>query len=91
MVPIPTGTVGKVLNRALDQVGDPGSTAPTVPTPGTAPASPPRPGSAADVALPHQSEAQQRGVKNVALADAQPGDIFWREGYVAIYLGTVGE
>ena len=25
------------------------------------------------------------------LADAQPGDIFWREGYTAIYLGTVGK
>ena len=30
-------------------------------------------------------------MKNVALADAQPGDIFWREGYMAIYLGMVGE
>jgi hypothetical protein len=26
----------------------------------------------------------------VKLTDAQPGDIFWREGYVSIYLGTVG-
>ena len=45
---------------------------------------------AAGVDLPHQSEEQKSSAKNVALADAQPGDIFWREGYVAIYLGTVG-
>ena len=46
---------------------------------------------AADVTLAHQSEAQQQSAKNVSLADAEPGDIFWREGYTAIYLGMVGK
>ena len=90
LVPIPTGVAGKVLNKALDQVGDRweyGGAGPNVwdcsgLTAGA--------WAAAGITLPHQSEAQQREVKNVKLADAQPGDVLWREGYTAIYLGTVG-
>lgn len=90
VVPIPTGKVGAVLNKALDQVGDRwefgGDGADVWDCSGLTAAA----WQAADVTLPHQSEAQQKSVKNVPLADAQPGDIFWRDGYVAIYLGTVG-
>lgn len=90
LVPIPTGVAGKVLNKALDQVGDRweyGGDGPNVwdcsgLTAGA--------WAAAGITLPHQSEAQQRAVKNVKLANAQPGDVLWREGYTAIYLGTVG-
>jgi cell wall-associated NlpC family hydrolase/exonuclease III len=90
VIPIPTGKVGKVLDMALDQVGDRwtfgGDGSDAWDCSGLTAAA----WKAADVTLPHQSEAQQRSVKNVALADAEPGDIFWRQGYVAIYLGTVG-
>ena len=90
VVPIPTGTVGKVLNRALDQVGDTWEYGADGPDAWDCSGLTAAAWGAAGVGLPHQSEAQQRGVKNVALADAQPGDLFWHEGYVAIYLGTVG-
>lgn len=90
LVPIPTGKVGKVLNTALDQVGDRwtfgGDGSDAWDCSGLTAAA----WQAAGVTLPHQSEAQQSSVTNVPLAEAQPGDIFWREGYVAIYLGTVG-
>ena len=90
LVPIPTGIAGKVLNKALDQVGDRweyGGAGPNVwdcsgLTAGA--------WAAAGITLPHQSEEQRRDIKNVKLADAQPGDVLWREGYTAIYLGTVG-
>lgn len=90
LVPIPTGVAGKVLTKALDQVGDRwgyGGDGPNVwdcsgLTAGA--------WAAAGITLPHQSEAQQRAIKNVKLADAQPGDVLWRKGYTAIYLGTVG-
>jgi cell wall-associated NlpC family hydrolase len=91
LVPIPTGQAGKVLNRALDQVGDTWEFGGDGPSAWDCSGLTAGAWAAADVALPHQSEAQQQSVKNVPLADAQPGDIFWREGYTAIYLGMVGD
>jgi cell wall-associated NlpC family hydrolase len=90
LVPIPTGTAGKVLERALDQVGDQWEFGGDGPTAWDCSGLTAGAWEAADVSLPHQSEAQQQSLKNVPLADARPGDIFWREGYTAIYLGTVG-
>jgi cell wall-associated NlpC family hydrolase len=91
LVPIPTGKVGKVLNKALDQVGDQWTYGGDGPDAWDCSGLTAAAWKAAGVSLPHQSEAQQSGVQNVPLGDAQPGDIFWREGYVAIYLGTVGD
>jgi hypothetical protein len=90
LVPIPTGAVGKVLNEALDQVGDRWEFGADGPDAWDCSGLTVAAWAAAGVKLPHQSEAQQRSAKNVPLAEAQPGDIFWREGYVAVYLGTVG-
>ncbi|HEU5486021.1 MAG TPA: NlpC/P60 family protein, partial [Microlunatus sp.] len=90
LVPIPTGSVGKVLNAALDQVGDRWEFGAGGPDAWDCSGLTAAAWAAADVTLPHQSEAQQRTAKNVPLAEALPGDIFWREGYVAVYLGTVG-
>ncbi len=90
LVPIPTGQAGKVLNRALDQVGDQWKYGGDGPSAWDCSGLTADAWKAANVTLPHQSEAQQQSVKNVPLADAQPGDIFWREGYTAIYLGMVG-
>ena len=87
---IPTGQAGKVLNRALDQVGDQWKYGGDGPSAWDCSGLTADAWKAANVTLPHQSEAQQQSVKNVPLADAQPGDIFWREGYTAIYLGLVG-
>lgn len=90
LVPIPTGRVGDVLTKALDQVGDQwrfGGDGPnTWDCSGLTAAA----WQAAGVRLPHQSEEQQASLENIALSDAQAGDIFWREGYVSIYLGTAG-
>jgi cell wall-associated NlpC family hydrolase len=90
LVPIPTGKVGKVLEKALNQVGDRwefgGDGSDAWDCSGLTASA----WAAADVTLPHQSEDQQRSVRNVDLADAQPGDIFWRKGYVSIFLGTAG-
>lgn len=91
LVPIPTGKVGKVLNKALDQVGDRWTFGADGPDAWDCSGLTAAAWKSAGVSLPHQSEAQQSTAKNVPLADAQPGDIFWREGYVAIYLGTVGD
>lgn len=91
LVPIPTGSVGSVLNKALDQVGDQWEFGADGPAAWDCSGLTAAAWKEAGVTLPHQSEAQQRSVKNVKLADAQPGDIFWREGYTAIYLGTVGD
>lgn len=90
LVPIPTGRVGTVLNAALDQVGDRWEFGADGPDAWDCSGLTVGAWGAAGVTLPHQSEAQQRSVKNIALGEAQPGDIFWREGYVAVYLGTVG-
>jgi cell wall-associated NlpC family hydrolase len=91
LVPIPTGRAGKVLNAALDQVGDQWKYGGDGPSAWDCSGLTAGAWAAADVTLPHQSEAQQQSAKNVSMADAQPGDIFWREGYTAIYLGMVGK
>lgn len=89
-VPVPTGKAGKALSFALDQVGDEwkfgehgpdawdcsGLTAAAYKTAG--------------IRITPQSDAQKKSLRQVSLADARPGDIFWRKGYVSIYLGTVG-
>lgn len=41
----------------------------------------------AGVYIPHYSEDQAAGGTKVALSDARPGDILWRPGHVAIYIG----
>ena len=91
LVPIPTGQAGKVLNAALDQVGDQWKYGGAGPSAWDCSGLTAGAWAAADVTLAHQSEAQQQSAKNVPLADAEPGDIFWREGYTAIYLGMVGK
>ncbi|HEY5783267.1 MAG TPA: transglycosylase SLT domain-containing protein [Microlunatus sp.] len=91
LVPIPTGQAGKVLNAALDQVGDQWKYGGDGPSAWDCSGLTAGAWAAADVTLLHQSEAQQQSAKNIPLADAQPGDIFWREGYTAIYLGMVGK
>jgi cell wall-associated NlpC family hydrolase len=90
LVPIPVGRVGTVLEKALDQVGDRWKFGADGPSTWDCSGLTAGAWAAADVSLPHQSEAQQQEVRNVDLADAQPGDIFWREGYVSIFLGTAG-
>jgi cell wall-associated NlpC family hydrolase len=37
--------------------------------------------------IPRTSEDQARGLGEVPLADAQPGDILWRPGHVGLYVG----
>ena len=90
LVPIPTGIAGKVLNKALDQVGDPWEYGGEGPDGWDCSGLTAGAWAAAGITLPHQSEEQQHAIKNVKLADAQAGDILWRKGYTAIYLGTVG-
>lgn len=41
----------------------------------------------AGIAIPRQSEDQKAGGTTILLSEAQPGDILWRMGHVAIYLG----
>lgn len=41
----------------------------------------------AGISIPHNSEAQAAAGKKVPVSEAAPGDILWRPGHVAIYVG----
>ncbi|MET1007142.1 MAG: transglycosylase SLT domain-containing protein [Propionibacteriaceae bacterium] len=90
VVPIPAGKAGKAVNFALDQLGDQwkfGSHGPDAwDSSGLTAAS----WRKAGVTMTAQSDAQRRSEPHVSLAKAQAGDVFWRQGYVSIYLGQVG-
>ena len=90
LVPIPLGNAGKAIATALDQVGDRWKFGGKGPEAWDCSGLTAGAWDAAGVSMTAQSEAQQRSLKNVDLDDAVPGDIFWRKGYVAMYLGTVG-
>jgi len=89
LVPIPAGKAGKVINKALDQVGDQWKFGAHGPDAWDCSGLTSRAYKAAGITIPAQSDAQRRTSPKVALAKTDPGDIFWRKGYVAIYLGTL--
>ncbi len=37
--------------------------------------------------LPHSSSAQISSVRSVSMGDIQPGDLLWRPGHIALYIG----
>lgn len=89
VVPIPAGKVGKVLQRALNQVGDQWQAGGAGPNNWDAAGLTAGAWDAAKVTLPAQAQQQRATVRQVNLANAQPGDIFSRGGSASIYLGTV--
>lgn len=89
-VPIPTGRAGKAMSFALDQLGDTWKFGSHGPDAWDCSALTSGAYRVAGITITAQSEAQHKELKRVALAKAQPGDIFWHKNYVSIYLGTVG-
>ncbi|HEX8511223.1 MAG TPA: NlpC/P60 family protein [Propionibacteriaceae bacterium] len=90
LVPIPAGKAGKVINKALDELGDQWKFGAQGPAAWDCSGLTSRAYKAAGISIPAQSGEQRSGAPHVSLAQADPGDIFWRKGYVAIYLGTLG-
>jgi cell wall-associated NlpC family hydrolase len=41
----------------------------------------------AGISIPHYTESQYEQLEKVPLSQAQPGDILWKHGHVAIYVG----
>jgi cell wall-associated NlpC family hydrolase len=89
-VPVPTGKAGKAIGFALDQVGDEWKFGEHGPDAWDCSGLTAAAWKTAGVRITAQSDAQKKSLRKVSLADARPGDIFWRKGYVSIYLGTVG-
>jgi len=90
-VPIPAGRAGQAIDFALDQLGDTWTWGSHGPNAWDCSGLTAAAWGVAGVHITPQSDAQQRTLRHVRLAVAQPGDIVWHQGYVGIYLGTVGD
>ncbi|HEX8488634.1 MAG TPA: NlpC/P60 family protein [Propionibacteriaceae bacterium] len=90
LVPIPTGKAGKVVNKALDELGDQWKFGAQGPAAWDCSGLTARAYKAAGIKIPAQSGEQRSSAPRVSLGQADSGDIFWRKGYVSIYLGTLG-